>query len=358
MKTMIYGVTGYTGRLALRTALAAGERPVVAGRNAASVGRIATEHGLEARAFALEDRPTAVESLRDVDAVFSAAGPYSATAEPMVAACLEAGTHYIDVTAENAVFERLQSMDAAARAANVMLLPGLGAGGAPTDCLAAHLKLRLPDATELEFYGGSLEVVSRGTAKSAMEAVHLPTQVRRNGRLVPLAAPIRVSTTIDGEPLDCVTVPLCDVLVAGWSSGIPNITTWVEETGAVKQMSSVPDWLKRVLATRLGQKLVKWQLDRGVEGPTDAERAAGSYRNFAIARNAAGDAVASVARGPEGYTLTALSAFDATRRAARGEGKAGYQTASSAFGSAFFTSLEGCRIEDIDVPEVRPRKDG
>ena len=96
-------------------------------------------------------------------------------------------------------------------------------------------------------------------------------------------------------------------------------------------------------------------LDRGVEGPTDAERAAGSYRNFAIARNAAGDAVASVARGPEGYTLTALSAFDATRRAARGEGKAGYQTASSAFGPAFFTSLEGCRIEDIAVPEVRPR---
>ena len=50
--------------------------------------------------------------------------------------------------------------DARAQAAGVMLLPGLGAGGAPTDCLAAHLKLRLPDATELAFYGGSLEVGS------------------------------------------------------------------------------------------------------------------------------------------------------------------------------------------------------
>jgi short subunit dehydrogenase-like uncharacterized protein len=358
MKTMIYGVTGYTGRLALRTALEAGHHPVVAGRNAEAVERVASEHGVEARVFALGDRPRAVEALRDVDAVFCAAGPYSATAAPMVEACLEAGTHYVDVTAENAVFEHLQSLDARAQAAGVMLLPGLGAGGAPTDCLAAHLKLRLPDATELAFYGGSLEVVSRGTAKSAMEAVHLPTQVRRNGVLVPLEAPLRVTTWIDGEPLDSVTVPLCDVLVAGWSSGIPNITTFVEETGAVKQMSGVPGWLKRMLATRLGQRIVKWQLDRGVEGPTDAQRAAGVYRNFAIARTAVGEAVAAVARGPEGYTLTALSAIDATLRAARGEGEPGYQTASSAFGPSFFTSLPGCRIEDIEVPEVRPREVG
>jgi short subunit dehydrogenase-like uncharacterized protein len=113
-----------------------------------------------------------------------------------------------------------------------------------------------------------------------------------------------------------------------------------------------------VLATGLGQKLVKWQLDRGVEGPTEEQRAAGSYRNFAIARNAAGGSVAAVARGPEGYTLTARSAVEATLRAARMEGKPGYQTASSAFGPSLFTSLEGCRIEDIEVPEVRPRKEG
>ena len=355
LKTMIYGVTGYTGGLALRAALDAGQRPIVAGRSRIGVDAIAAAHDLEGRVFSLDDRVGASKALRDVDAVLCAAGPYSATAAPMAAACLDAKTHYVDVTAENSVFEHLQSQDAAAQKAGVMLLPGLGAGGAPTDCLAAHLQQRMPDATTLEFYGGSLEVVSRGTAKSAMEAVHLPTQVRRDARLVPLDAPIRVSTTIDGEPLDCVTVPLCDVLVAGWSSRIPNITTFVEEAGAVKQMSSVPQWLKQLLATGIGQRIVKWQLDRGVVGPTDAERAAGTYRNFAIARNDAGHARAAVARGPEGYTLTALSAVDATLRAARGEATPGYQTASSAFGASFFTSLPECRIEDIEVPEVRPR---
>lgn len=357
MKFMIYGATGYTGALALRVAAEAGERPVVAGRNATLVERAAREHGLESRVFALSDHDRAVEALRGVDAVFNAAGPYSATADAMVAACLDAHTHYVDVTAENAVLARLQDFDGIAQSSGVMLLPAMGAGGAPTDCLAAHLALRLPDARQLEFYGGSLDVVSRGTAKSAMEAVHLPTEVRRAGKLVPLEAPLRVVTRIDGEELRCVTVPLCDVLVAGWSTRIPDITTYVEETGAVEQMSRVPAWLRSVLATRIGQALVKWQLDRGVEGPTDEQRAAGSYRNFAIARNAAGDAVAAVARGVEGYTLTVQSALEATRRAARQEGKPGYQTASTAFGSAFFSSLEGCRIEDIDVPEVRQLED-
>ncbi len=357
MRFMIYGASGYTGRLALRAAVAGGHRPVVAGRNETLVDRVASPSGLEARVFELADRRRAVEALRDVDAVFCAAGPYSATAEAMVAACLEARTHYVDVTAENAVFERLQALDDAAKDAGVMLLPGMGAGGAPTDCLAAHLQMRLPDATRLEFYGGSLEVVSRGTAKSAMEAVHLPTQVRRGGTLVPLDEPERVGTRIDGEILECVTVPLCDVLVAWWSTRIPDITTYVEETGAVKQMSSVPSWLKGLLATRVGQAIVKWQLDRGVEGPTDEQRAAGTYRNFAIARNVAGEAVAAVARGPEGYTLTALSALEATIRAARMEGKPGYQTASTAFGASFLPSLEGCRIEDIDVPEIWRRED-
>lgn len=355
MRFLIYGITGYTGRLALRAALEAGHRPVVGGRSADRVGAIARAHDLEARVFDLGDHGAAVRALRDVDAVCSAAGPYSATADAMAAACLAARTHYTDVTAEIAVFERLQALDARAREAGVMLLPGMGAGGAPTDCLAAHLRARLPDATHLEFYGGSLEVVSRGTAKSAMEAVHLPTPVRRDGVLVPLARPLRVATEIDGEPLECVTVPLCDVAVAGWSSRIPNITTYVEETGAVKQMSAVPGWLKRALATRVGQAVVKRVLDRGVEGPTDAQRAAGAYRNFAIARNARGDAVAAVARGPEGYTLTALSAIAATARAAKGEATPGYQTASSAYGASFFTALPGCAIEDIDVPDVRPR---
>jgi len=37
-------------------------------------------------------------------------------------------------------------MDAVAKMANVMLLPGVGFDVVPTDCLAANLKSRLPSA--------------------------------------------------------------------------------------------------------------------------------------------------------------------------------------------------------------------
>ena len=53
--------------------------------------------------------------------------------------------HYLDITGEIDVFEALAAGDAEARARGVILLPGVGFDVVPSDCLAAHLKRRLPD---------------------------------------------------------------------------------------------------------------------------------------------------------------------------------------------------------------------
>lgn len=347
MRFMIYGITGYTGRLAARFAFERGLRPIVAGRNPQRVEAEANALGLEWCAFDLAHKDRTVTALRGVDAVLNAAGPYSATAHQMVLACLEAGTHYTDVTAENEVFIALQSLDEKAKSCGVMILPGMGAGGAPTDCLAAHLKQRMPDATELRYYGGSLDVVSRGTAKSAMEAIHKKTEVRRHGELVALDSALRESVVVAGQLRHCVTVPLCDVIVAYWSTGIANITTFIEETGAVKQMSAVPSWARWLLGTSVGQRFIKWQISKQVEGPTDEQRASGYYRNMAVVKNAKGESMSSIAHGPEGYTLTALSVLEATIRASSGDFKLGYQTASTAYGANFFNTLDGCYFEEL-----------
>jgi short subunit dehydrogenase-like uncharacterized protein len=47
-------------------------------------------------------------------------------------------------------YEALLARDAEARAAGAMLMPGVGFGIVPTDCLAVHLKRRMPDAVHLE----------------------------------------------------------------------------------------------------------------------------------------------------------------------------------------------------------------
>ena len=81
--------------------------------------------------------------------VLHCAGPFSATAAQMMAACLAAHAHYLDITGEISVFEHARTLDAAARAAGIVICPGVGFDVIPTDCVAAALKAALPDATHL-----------------------------------------------------------------------------------------------------------------------------------------------------------------------------------------------------------------
>ena len=74
------------------------------------------------------------------------AGPYLYTFG-MMESCLRTGTHYLDLTGEIPVYAGLAAQDAEARARAVMLLPGVGFDVVPTDCLAVHLKHRLPSAS-------------------------------------------------------------------------------------------------------------------------------------------------------------------------------------------------------------------
>ena len=176
---LIYGATGYTGKLTARTAKDKGLKPILAGRNEAKLKAVAEPLGFQYRAFDLSERAKLDAALGEVDVVLHIAGPFSATSKPMADACLRTGTHYLDITGEIDVFEALAARDAEAKAAGVMLLPGVGFDVVPSDCLAAHLKRRLPDAVDLKIYIGGLNALSHGTAKSMVEVVAKGVRVRR-----------------------------------------------------------------------------------------------------------------------------------------------------------------------------------
>ncbi|MGH8105429.1 MAG: saccharopine dehydrogenase NADP-binding domain-containing protein, partial [Arenimonas sp.] len=139
MTWMIYGANGYTGKMAVERAISYGQRPVLAGRSLASIEPLAKQYGLPVRAFALDDPHVVKKNLEGMKVVLHCAGPFSATSAPMLEACLETGTHYLDITGEVTVFESLAARDQEAKAAGVMLLPGAGFDVVPSDCLAAHL---------------------------------------------------------------------------------------------------------------------------------------------------------------------------------------------------------------------------
>ena len=146
---LLYGANDFVGDAIARLAVQHGLQPILAGRDPAKIERQANELGVAHRVFRLDDSVTLDQALSEVLVVLHCAGPYLYTSKPMLEGCLRTGTHYLDLTGEIPVYEALAARDAQAKAHGVMLLPGTGFDVVPTDCLAVHLKHRLPSATRL-----------------------------------------------------------------------------------------------------------------------------------------------------------------------------------------------------------------
>jgi short subunit dehydrogenase-like uncharacterized protein len=345
---LIYGATGYTGKLIAKAAADQGARPVLAGRNLARVSAVARPLGLKARAFDLGDPTRLDAAIKDVSVVLCVAGPFSATSRPMVDACLRNRVHYLDITGEIDVFEALAARDAEARARGVVLLPGVGFDVVPSDCLAAHLKRRLPDATHLKLYLSLGANMSRGTAKTMIEAIAAGTRLRRHGRLVARGRAEEGTCDFGKGERPTIQVSWGDVSTAYRSTGIPNIEVQFEALPAIRRMTQTPAFIKSFLGLGFMQSFLKAQVGRMPEGPSEATRRAGQAVIVGDARNSDGQTVRSRLRTPEGYTLTALTAFDAAKRVAAGEVKAGFQTPSRAFGPDYILSFDGVARDDLN----------
>ncbi len=348
-KFLIYGATGYTGKLTARAAKAKGLSPILAGRSEDKVKPLAEELGLEWRAFDLADQAKLDAALKEVDVVLHIAGPFSATSKLMADACLRTKTHYLDITGEIAVFESLAARDAEAKKAGVMLLPGVGFDVVPSDCLAAHVKRRLPDAEDLKIYIGGLANMSRGTAKTGLESIAKGTLVRRGGDIEPLEGLHEDICDFGQGPKPTIAVSWGDVSTAYHSTKIPNIEVHFEAVGEIRRMMKMPGLLKAFLGLPFMQTILKRQIDKQPEGPTDEQRKAGRAVLIAAARNAKGDTVRSRLRTPEGYTLTAATGLAIVKRVLAGDFKPGFQTPSLAYGADFVLEFENVAREDLNA---------
>jgi short subunit dehydrogenase-like uncharacterized protein len=345
---LIYGANGYTGALAARVAGERGLSPVLAGRDESKLAPLARELGCEHRAFSLDDAARLDAGLAGVAAVLHCAGPFSHTSRPMADACLRARTHYLDITGEIAVFESLAARDEEARAAGVMLLPGVGFDVVPSDCLAAHLKRRLPTAETLTLAIAGSGRLSHGTMTTMVENIHRGGMVRRGGRLTPVPAAWKTRAFDFGRgPVKATTIPWGDISTAFHSTAIPDIEVYAAIPAPARLMMKASRPFKGLLATPTVQAFLKRRIKKLPPGPSDEERRRGQSLVWGEVSDGAGRKCASRLRGPEGYALTALTALAAVARVLRGEHPAGFQTPSRAYGPDFVMEIEGVAREDL-----------
>ena len=339
---MIYGANGYTGELIAREAVSRGLQPVLAGRTAAKVEQLAASLGLQARIFDLAEAAATSRGVEGMGLVLHCAGPFSATAAPMMAACLAMRAHYLDITGEISVFEHARTLDVAARAAGIVVCPGVGFDVIPTDCVAAALKAALPDATHLVLGFDSRSGFSPGTAKTSVEGLAQGGKVRKDGRIisVPLAYKTRRIDFGDGEKL-AVTIPWGDVSTAYATTGIPNIEVYIPGSPAMVARLRRANWLRWLIGTGLAQRFMKRRIDRTVKGPSAAKRDAQPTFVWGEATNARGDKRTARIKTANGYSLTVTGALAVAEHLLANDVPGGAYTPAKLIGPDLVTRLPG-----------------
>lgn len=345
---LLYGANGFVGTEIARQAVRQGLQPIVAGRNRERIASLASELGLEHRTFALDDSANLDAALRDVPVVLHCAGPYVFTSSQMANGCVRCGTHYLDITGEIPVYEALAARDAEARARNVMLLPGVGFDVVPTDCLALHLKQRLPSATSLTlaFHSRGPAGLPPGTLNTMLTLLQHGDRVRRDGRLVPPPPESRDRIIDFGRGARRASlITWGDVFMAYHSTGIPNITVYTVIPGALRWQLAGMRRLRALFRIAAVRSLVRRLVPTG---STPDQRARTSMSVWGEVRDDAGRVATARLHGPEaGVEWTAACAIAAVRRVLSGDAPAGFQTPAKAYGADFVLGTASVSRQDL-----------
>jgi short subunit dehydrogenase-like uncharacterized protein len=334
---VLFGATGFTGALTaeyLARNAPADSRWALAGRNRAKLE--AVRDRLAAIDPALAELPllhadvTDPESVRAVAesarVVITTVGPYIEHGEPLVAACAEAGTDYVDLTGEPEFVDRMYvAHHARAVETGARIVHACGLDSIPHDLGAWFTVQQLPEGVPLRVRGmfragGRL---SGGTFASAMTAFSRGRQLRQavNERRKVEARPegrrVRASARPPHRDRDTgwwlVPLPTIDPLVVKRSAAalerygpdfeyahyaavkrLPVVAAGFAGVGALVAAAQVPP-LRRFLISRVPQG----------EGPSEERREKSWFAMRFVGEGGGRQVVTEVSGGDPGYGETA-----------------------------------------------------
>lgn len=169
---LLFGATGYTGRLTAEALADAGASFALAGRNHSKLRTVSERVGKpDIHIVDAQDLGALVRALDGCKVLITTVGPFARLGETAVRAALQAGVHYVDSTGEGTFIDLLGSdFDEAARKAGSALAPAMGFDEVPGDvvCAMAAEGMERPDVTVTYAVGRS---GSAGTVRSAIGIV-------------------------------------------------------------------------------------------------------------------------------------------------------------------------------------------
>ena len=341
-RIVVFGATGYTGRLVAEALVRRGHRPLLAGRNAARLAELAGDLGgdLEVAVANVAD-PASVRALvQPGDVLVATVGPFAKWGRAAVEAAIGGEAHYLDSTGEpvfiREVFER---HGPTAAAAGVGLLTAFGYDWVPGN-LAGALALRDggPEAVRIDtgyFFEGDGGGFSGGTLASLTGALAAPSFAWRGGRMHTERGAARHRTfKVHGKDRAGLTVGSSEhFALPRIHEGLLEVNPYLGWFGPFARVVQAGS-LAGAGAFKLpgARNLVGALTDRFVKGstggPTPEERASGGSHIVGAAYDASGKQLSEVhLTGVDGYTFTgeilAWGAERATAGALRGTGALG-----------------------------------
>lgn len=370
---VIFGATGFTGGLTaeyLARHAPDGLRWGIAGRSRDKLEAVRDRLGVDDLELIVADS-TDASSLADLAArtkvVISTVGPYLKYGEPLVAACAEAGTDYVDLTGEPEFVDRMYvAHHATAERTGARLVHACGFDSIPHDLGALFTVQQLGSDVPIKLRGvvRSGGTFSGGTFHSALEQMSRPKQMREA-----MAARRRVEPRPEGRRSKAVQgKPHKDPVLGYWLLPLPTIDPFVVARSGAARADYGPDFRYShyagtktlryaaggaaavgllTVAAQVGplRKLLGDRIDPGT-GPDEAKREK-SWFTVDFVGEAGGRTVHTRVKGGDpGYTETAKMLAESALSLALDDNPqtAGQVTTATAMGENLTTRLQAAGI--------------
>lgn len=340
---LVFGATGFTGRMVVRE-LVARRLPVrIAGRSEERLKKLADQHGgLEWAVADVEDAPSVSRAAENCELLVTTVGPYSWWGHIAADAAIEHSIPYVDITGEPAFVRRIfDEYGPRAERAGVAMLPAMGYDYVPGN-LAGALALEAAgeEATGVDIgyfmtseTSRSLTSLSGGTLRSLRASSSAMQYGWRGGKLVEergakrvLKFPFgdRTFTAISIGGTEHFSLPrlhpqLQEVNVGlGWFGPASRTVSLVSAVGEkIDALPVIGGLVERVMSGGHGSRTR--QRSKPV-GPDEVTLAESRGRIIAIARGADGRELAGVRlEGPNPYDLSGRLVAWVAERVVSGE---------------------------------------